>query len=67
MVKPGEVYENPVTSERAVIRIGTDTISGELLVVDLYVRPGGAVMGEHFQKGERPLWSAKLLPIKASA
>ena len=48
MLKAGEVYENPVTGERAVIRIGTDTTGGERLVVDLYVQPGGAVMGEHF-------------------
>jgi quercetin dioxygenase-like cupin family protein len=47
MVKVGEVYENPVTGERAVIRIGTDSTRGERLVVDLYVQPGGAVMGEH--------------------
>jgi len=47
MSKAGDVTENPVTGERAVVRIGTDETSGELLVVDLYVRPGGAVMGEH--------------------
>ncbi len=47
MLKAGEVYENPVTGERGVIRIGTDTTGGEVLVVDLYVQPGGAVMGEH--------------------
>ena len=51
MLKAGEVYENPVTGERAVIRIGTDTTGGERLVVDLYVQPGGAVMGEHFHPG----------------
>ncbi len=51
MSKAGEVYENPVTGERAVIRIGTDTTGGELLVADVYVRPGGAVMGEHFHPG----------------
>jgi quercetin dioxygenase-like cupin family protein len=51
MLKAGEVYENPVTGERAVIRIGTDTTGGERLVVDLYIRPGGAVMGEHFHPG----------------
>src|SRR5262249_20857391 len=38
---------NPVTGERAVVRIGTEQTGGELLVVDLYIRPGGAVMGEH--------------------
>src|SRR5215468_5937017 len=47
MSKAGDVYENPVTGERAVVRIGTEQTGGELLVVDLYVRPGGAVMGEH--------------------
>jgi quercetin dioxygenase-like cupin family protein len=51
MLKAGEVYENPVTGERAVIRIGTDVTGGELLVVDLYVQPGGAVMGEHLHPG----------------
>lgn len=29
MLKPGEVYENPATGERAVIRIGTDTTGDE--------------------------------------
>lgn len=47
MLKAGEVHENPVTGERGVIRVGTDTTGGELLVVDLYIRPGGAVIGEH--------------------
>ena len=51
MLKAGEVYENPVTGERAVIRIGTDTTDGERLVVDLYVHPDGAVMGEHIHPG----------------
>lgn len=45
MLKAPEVYENPATGERAVIRIGTGTTGGERLVVDLYVRTGGAVMG----------------------
>ena len=47
MSKAGDVVENPVTGERAVVRIGTEQTSGELLVVDLHIRPGGAVMGEH--------------------
>ena len=46
-MKAGDVFENPVTGERAVIRIGTEQTDGELLVADLYIRPGGAVMGEH--------------------
>jgi Uncharacterized conserved protein, contains double-stranded beta-helix domain len=49
MVKAGEVYENPVTGERGVMRIGTDITGGERLVVDLYVQ--GAVMGEHVHPG----------------
>jgi hypothetical protein len=47
MFKAGEVYLNPVTGERAVIRIGTDITGGERMVVDVYVQPGGRVMGEH--------------------
>ncbi len=47
MSKAGDAVENPVTGERGVIRIGTNETGGELLVVDLYIRSGGAVMGEH--------------------
>jgi quercetin dioxygenase-like cupin family protein len=47
MSRAGEVYENPVTGERAVIRVGTEESSGELLISDLYISPGGAVAGEH--------------------
>jgi quercetin dioxygenase-like cupin family protein len=47
MSRAGDVIENPVTGERAVIRLGTEESGGELLVADLYVSPGGAVAGEH--------------------
>lgn len=47
MSNAGEVYENPVTGERVVVRRGTEESGGEHLVVDLYVVPGGAVAGEH--------------------
>jgi mannose-6-phosphate isomerase-like protein (cupin superfamily) len=47
MSKAGEVYENPVTGERVVVRVGTEDSGGGRLVVDLYVAPGGAVAGEH--------------------
>jgi quercetin dioxygenase-like cupin family protein len=47
MSKAGDVFENPVTGERGVVRVGTEESGGELLVSDLYVRPGGAVVGEH--------------------
>ena len=47
MANAGAVFEHPVTGGRGVTRIGTDETGGELLVADLYIRPGGAVMGEH--------------------
>lgn len=47
MSKRGDVIENPVTGERVVVRQGTEDTAGERLEVDLYVRPGGAVVGEH--------------------
>ena len=46
MSKVGEVFENPVTGERAVVRVGEES-GAELTITDLYVRPGGAVAGEH--------------------
>jgi len=48
MTTTGDVIENPVTGERAVVRIGTKETGGASGSVDLYVRPGGAVMGEHW-------------------
>ena len=47
MSKAGDVVENPVTGERVVVRVGTEDSGGRLLVADAYVRPGGAVTGEH--------------------
>ncbi|HWM92216.1 MAG TPA: cupin domain-containing protein [Thermoanaerobaculia bacterium] len=47
MVRRGEVYENPVTGERVVIRLGTQETGGERLIADIYARPGAAVPGEH--------------------
>ncbi len=47
MSKAGDVFENPVTGEFGYVRIGTDETNGELLVSDLRVRPGGAVLGAH--------------------
>jgi GNAT superfamily N-acetyltransferase/mannose-6-phosphate isomerase-like protein (cupin superfamily) len=43
----GELYENPVTGERGVVRIPPGEANGHLLVVDLYLRPGAKVAGEH--------------------
>lgn len=47
MSRAGDVLENPKTGERAVARVGTEDSGGELLVADVYVRPGGAVAAEH--------------------
>ncbi len=47
MSKVGDMVENPVTGERVVVRVGTEDSGGELLVNEGFVRPGGAVVGEH--------------------
>jgi quercetin dioxygenase-like cupin family protein len=47
MTKAGDVFENPVTGERVVVWVGTEETAGTLLVADLYIRPGGAVLGAH--------------------
>jgi uncharacterized cupin superfamily protein len=47
MSKAGNVFENPVTGESGYIRVGTQETNGALLVADLRVRPGGAVLGSH--------------------
>jgi quercetin dioxygenase-like cupin family protein len=46
-VRAGEIYENRVQGDRVVVREGSEDTNGERLVVDLYVRPGGAVAGKH--------------------
>ncbi|MES1244254.1 MAG: cupin domain-containing protein [Acidobacteriota bacterium] len=47
MLRRGEIYDNPVTGERAIIRVGTDETDGERLVVDMQALPGTAGLGEH--------------------
>jgi quercetin dioxygenase-like cupin family protein len=47
MSRAGDVAENPATGERVVVRVGTEDSGGALLVAELFVRPGGAVAGEH--------------------
>lgn len=47
MSKAGDKFENPVTGEYGYIRIGTEETNGQLMVTDLRVRPGGAVLGAH--------------------
>jgi quercetin dioxygenase-like cupin family protein len=42
MFKHGEIYENPVTTVRATIQVGTHETNGRRLVADLDVRKCGA-------------------------
>jgi quercetin dioxygenase-like cupin family protein len=51
MVKAGAIICNPVTGERAIIRTGTAETYGERIVCELWIRPGGAVVGEHSHPG----------------
>jgi mannose-6-phosphate isomerase-like protein (cupin superfamily) len=46
-IRAGQLYENPVTGERGIVRIPPQASNNGLLVVDLYVRPGGRVAAEH--------------------
>lgn len=47
MSKAGDVFANPITGESGYIRLGTQETNGELIVSDLRVRLGGAVIGAH--------------------
>ena len=47
MLRRGEIYDNPVTGERAIVRVGTDETDGGRLVIDMQARPGAAGAGEH--------------------
>lgn len=47
MSKAGDIFENPVTGEYGYVRVGTEETDGKLLVADLWIRPGGAVLGAH--------------------
>lgn len=47
MSRAGDVIENPVTGERVVVRVGTEDSGGGLLIVEGFIKPGGAVTGEH--------------------
>jgi hypothetical protein len=49
VITTGDVIENPVTGERAVVRLGTAETAGAGGMVDLYIRPGGAVVGGHYR------------------
>jgi mannose-6-phosphate isomerase-like protein (cupin superfamily) len=48
MSRYGDVYENRLTGERAVVLRGDEDGAGGPALVHLTVKPGGAVVGEHF-------------------
>ncbi|MGD8586663.1 MAG: cupin domain-containing protein [Chloroflexota bacterium] len=50
MSRAGDIFENPVTGESGYVRVGTEETNGELIVSDLRVRPGGAVLGAHIHR-----------------
>jgi quercetin dioxygenase-like cupin family protein len=43
----GDVVENRITGERAVVRTGSEETHGERIAVDLFVSPGGRVAAAH--------------------
>jgi len=47
MLRTAEVYVNPATGERAVVRVKPSGADGDLMVADLHLRPGGRIVGEH--------------------
>jgi len=46
-IRVGQLYENPVTGERGIVRVPPVAANDGLLVADLYLRLGGAVAAEH--------------------
>jgi quercetin dioxygenase-like cupin family protein len=47
MARSGDVYTNPVTGERCVVRAGDEDGDPTRILVDLHVSPGGRVAGAH--------------------
>lgn len=47
MATKGDVIENPITGEKIVFLQTAKDTNGELLELDLFVRPGGFVAAEH--------------------
>jgi hypothetical protein len=47
MSRYGDIYENKVTGERAVVLRGDEDSDGDSSLVHLTVQPHGAVVGEH--------------------
>ena len=47
MIRTGQSIENPVTGERVVFRKTAADTNGELVVIDVFVEPGGFVAATH--------------------
>jgi len=47
MVRIGDVIDNPVTGERMTFLLTGRETAGELLSIDMRVRPGGFIPSEH--------------------
>jgi len=47
MVRAGDIIENPITGETMGFLLTSRETAGELLRIDMTVRPGGFVAGEH--------------------
>ena len=47
-MRVGEGFVNPKSGERAIVWPGTDEVAGERLVVGLYLRPQGGMVGRHY-------------------
>lgn len=47
MSRAGQCIDNPVTGERAVVRVGTEDSGEDRMVVELFLRPGGRVSTPH--------------------
>ena len=53
MFRRGDIFDNPVTGERATIRVGTRETMGERLIVDLELRGTGFGSALHFHPSMR--------------
>ena len=52
MVRAGDVIENPVTGETMTFLLTGRETAGELLRIDMVVRPGGFAAAEHVHPGQ---------------
>jgi quercetin dioxygenase-like cupin family protein len=52
LVRAGDVIENPVTGETMRFVLTSQETAGELLRIDMGVRPGGFVSAEHVHPGQ---------------